>query len=159
MIPGLTIIPDFITKSEEEALLLRINGPWDVIYQNRAVREFGKPIYPEETEKDIPRWLAFLIYDKGIKGSFGYPPTHVSITKYEKGGYITPHIDKPGGGELISILSFLSDAEMVFTKEDNKLQVKVPRRSLLQLRGEARWGWKHELLPVLETRYSIIFRG
>jgi hypothetical protein len=49
---------------------------------------------------------------------------------------------------------------MVFKKKnlDNIVQ-ELYARSLVQMKDEIRNDWTHEILPVKNTRYSIVFRS
>jgi alkylated DNA repair dioxygenase AlkB len=74
---------------------------------------------------------------------------------------ILAHIDLPEGGEVITVLSLLSPATMVFRyrQTERMFSVPLPPRSLVQMRDEIRYNWTHEILPVESTRYSLVFRN
>lgn len=155
---GLKLIPEFISKKLEKEIIKNIPDVWHTIYSHRSVQEYGTPIYKGERENPIPINGHYLITEMMLREAFEDRPEHISVNRYRPGGFITAHIDKENGGEIITILSLGSDVIMVFKKGDHTEMIGVPARSLLQLSGEARWEWTHETLPTEELRYSIVFR-
>jgi alkylated DNA repair dioxygenase AlkB len=87
-------------------------------------------------------------------------PFGIAINKYKKGQKIAAHIDKPISGPIVSILSLGYSSTMIFKKKnlDDIVQELNPR-SLVQMKDEIRNEWTHEILPVKDTRYSIVFRS
>lgn len=64
------------------------------------------------------------------------------------------HIDTPSNGEITSIFTLLSDADLQMKKEtdqDPVYSVKLVPGSLRLLTGEARWKWQHRVLPSERT--------
>lgn len=57
-----------------------------------------------------------------------------------------------------TILSLMNEATMVFEKGKTKHSLVLPARSLVQMKDEIREQWLHSILPVKNTRYSIVFR-
>lgn len=48
---------------------------------------------------------------------------------------------------------------MVFSKNDEQYKITIPSRSIMQLKDEIRFEWKHSIEPVKLKRYSIVFRN
>jgi alkylated DNA repair protein alkB family protein 8 len=161
MISGLNLINDFITESQESELIVRLASEWRVSVPSggglRQVR-YGTDVYAKKLASEvIPEYLleyCRVIYSRGL---LDHEPRHVTINTYKPGSYIGPHIDKPDCGEVITILSVASDATMIMSK-DVSVEISLGRRSLIQLSGESRYDWKHEILPVEHCRYSLVFR-
>jgi alkylated DNA repair dioxygenase AlkB len=85
-------------------------------------------------------------------------PDSVSVNEYFSGQSITPHIDSKTSGKIITILSLMNEATMVFERNKEKHSLLLPARSLVQMKNEIREQWLHSIPPVKNTRYSIVFR-
>lgn len=163
--PGLCLHPDFLTESEEIELLMQIRfymplKPRLGCYDRNAVVRFGssKP-YNNMVDGKIPANLNWLCAKLVTQSYVPQNPDSITINEYYPGQAIKPHIDHVDGGPVITVLSLAAPATMVFTKsgEDN-LAVELPPRSLVQMRDAIRYDWQHEIKPVKELRYSIVFR-
>jgi alkylated DNA repair dioxygenase AlkB len=160
---GLKLITDFISEEEEKVILSNLAPPRKTTKSNllrNSIKRYGSSL-PYETNMVsdiIPNYLDKISQKIVECGYLEIKPNSVSINEYLKGNSIAPHIDTKTSGEVISILSLLSDATMVFTKENETFSIKLPIRSLVQMRGEIRYDWKHSVPPVKDTRYSIVFR-
>ena len=91
-------------------------------------------------------------------GYVSVKPDSVSINEYLTGQEITYHIDSKESGSVISVLSLLSPATMLFKNKHKTFNVEVLPRMLSQMSGEIRNLWQHAISPVKDTRYSIVFR-
>lgn len=162
---GLTLYGEFLTAAEEEALIAKINN----IEARRvatskfrtSVSRFGssRPYSSFVQSKVIPDYL--LAYTQRLVelGLVTQQPDSVSINEYDAGHTIAPHIDSRASGDVITVLSLDSSAVMRFTRPKHEpICVTLPQRSLVQMRGELRLIWEHEILPVPAHRYSIVFR-
>jgi alkylated DNA repair dioxygenase AlkB len=163
---GLKFIENFINENEEKSILeniakFRSDNP-------KLIASYGSfnhdSIYfGERYKKDsttIPDWISSL-FPKLIESNLLIEnPFGVAINQYKKGQKIGAHIDKPISGPIVTILSLRSSASMVFKRNGNKdLSIDLTPRSIIQIRDEIRNEWTHEILPVQETRTSIIFRS
>jgi len=75
---------------------------------------------------------------------FVQTPDQIIVNEYLPGQGIAAHVDcQPCFGETIASLTLGSGSEMQFTQGRKKIGVFLPRRSLIQLMGEARHDWKH----------------
>ena len=86
-------------------------------------------------------------------------PFGIAINKYNKGQKIAAHIDKAISGPIVTILSLGSSSIMVFKKGKEIINQELFQCSLVQMKDEIRNHWTHEILPVKNTRYSIVFRS
>ncbi len=163
---GLKFIPDFIGKDLEKSILeniskFRSNNP-------KLVASYGSfnhdSIYfGERYKKDsisIPNWISDLFPKLIEHNLLTENPFGIAINQYKKGQKIGAHIDKPISGPIVTILSLNSAATMVFKRSGyNNITVDLSPRSVIQIKDEIRNEWTHEILPVQETRISIIFRS
>jgi alkylated DNA repair dioxygenase AlkB len=85
-------------------------------------------------------------------------PDSITMNQYLAQQAILAHIDDPKGGKEVTVLSLLTPARLVFRKHDRVFTVDLPPRSLVQMRDEIRYNWTHEIEPVADTRYSLVFR-
>jgi alkylated DNA repair dioxygenase AlkB len=159
---GLVLVENFLTEKEELEIVSNI--PESKIIKNsgrNSIRRYGSNIpYKNQMQSDIIPDYLDNISDKIVKyGLLSIKPNSISINEYLKGNSITAHIDSIQSGSVITILSLLSDATMVFEYKDNIEQVVIPRLSLLQLKNDIRYKWTHAVLPVKNKRYSIVFRN
>ncbi|KAL6258325.1 hypothetical protein P5V15_010272 [Pogonomyrmex californicus] len=156
--PGLTLIENFITEEQEETLLKTLN--WDecesVLSQlkHRQVKHFGyefeygtNMINPDKPIAPIPQDYKFLqiLFDKhGHK----YIYDQLTINKYLPGQGIPSHIDTHSIFEdTILSLSLGSACIMNFKRNNKKIDIFLPARSLLIMSGEARYAWTHGICP------------
>lgn len=159
---GLVLIPDFLSEEDQLSILSNI-VPEVPIHKNtrNSIKRYGSDIpYKNQLESHIiPEYLND-ISDKIVSaGLLDTKPNSISINEYLVGNAIAPHIDSIESGPVITIVSLISDAIMEFTYNNNILQVNIPAKSLIQLKDEVRYKWRHSILPVKSKRYSIVFRN
>ena len=162
---GLSLTPEFLTAHEEQILLEKINN----IQRRRemsgtartSVSRFGSDQYygSNMQSKIIPDYLMECAERLVAQGLVPVLTDSISINEYNPGQVIPPHIDNLSAGLVITVLSLKSPATMRFTLEKQGLNIVLPPRSVVQIRGEIRNTWKHEILPVPAHRFSVVFRG
>jgi len=157
---GLSLFLDFISIEEEQELIKHI--PSTIAKKTKGrnnIQRFGSelPYKSSMICRVIPDYFNFII-DR-IEGLGCHRPDSVSTNEYLVGQSIVKHIDSETSGPVISVVSLLSDATMVFSKKGStSIPILLPARSLVQMKGEIRNDWFHEILPVESTRYSVVFR-
>lgn len=159
---GLVIVENFLTSYEELELVNNIPETPQISKQNRnSIRRYGSniPYKNQIVSTTIPDYLDKLCQKIVDEEYLPVKPNSVSINEYLIGNSIAPHIDSKESGEIITIISLLSDADMMFSLNDIHYIVHIPARSLMQLKNEIRYNWKHSILPVQAKRYSIVFRN
>lgn len=162
---GLALHPDFITESEEVELLMYIrlympSRPRVGVYDRNAIVRFGseKP-FKDVRDRKIPEVFNRLCIKLAQGRYTTTQPDSVTINEYYPGQAIKPHIDPRECGPVITVLSLAAPATMVFTKAGEAPRgVALPARSLVQMRDSIRYDWQHEIEPVRDLRYSIVFR-
>ena len=163
---GLSYIDNFISKDEHSSLINEI-----LFYREqnpKSIAGYGNNNYDsiyfgERYNKTPQKFPGFLneICDKLITQKILEEyPFGIAINQYQKGQKIGAHIDKPISGPIVTILSLGCESTIIFKKKDREdiVQVLAPT-SLVQIKNEIRNEWTHEILPVKDLRYSIIFRS
>ncbi len=152
-VSGLSLLPDFITETEERELLSVIDQrPWLADLQRR-VQHYGyrydytaRQVTADLYLGALPDWLQLLTTRLHFEGLFATPPDQVIVNEYHPGQGIAAHVDCiPCFGGTIASLSFGSGCLMDFThsKTAQKTSLFLPSRSLLLLQGDARYHWQH----------------
>lgn len=176
-ISGLSYIPNYITSEQERNLVQMIDSQSWLTDLKRRVQHYGYK-YDYKSRRidlsmkvgDLPDWLSAIakrLYDEGI---FKEIPDQVIVNEYEAGQGITPHIDcEPCFEDTIVSLSLLSSVYMDFSKGDEKIPLWLEPRSIIVLKDESRYDWKHGIASkksdnhngekmVRERRISLTFR-
>ena len=151
---------DVISVEEETELLNALveaeNKGTEI--NNRIGIRYGNSIYSNIKLEPIPKYLLDLCYKLIDKKILDVLPEDVSINIYYPGNKMLPHIDKIDAGPVITILSLLSDANLILTYGSKKEIVLLPSRSVIQLKDKYRTHWKHSIEKVNDKRISIVFR-
>lgn len=164
---GLVLIENSITE-EQEALLMN-DLVWDEEdsegvegkLKNRKVQHFGyeflygannvNPTCPL-IDKPIPKACLDIwktLETKAPKFA-GFRPDQLTVNRYEPGHGIPAHCDTHSCfDDPIVSLSLGSSIVMEFRQPDTSKHVSMflPRRSLLLISGESRFGWTHSITP------------
>lgn len=162
MIDGLTIYNDWIDEEKEKEILSLLPLTETVAgNQRNSIHRYGssKPYVNNVISGEIPPYLRVLGERLVIDGLLSKEPDSISINEYLPGQKIDYHVDSPESGQVISVLSLAGAATINFSNSTTIMEKQLPPRSLLQMRGPARWEWKHSISPVLEKRWSIVFRN
>lgn len=172
-IAGLELYPGWIGESHEVELLSQLGpaGRRASGTQRNRIERYGPGVpdsgYTEAQHYDpvIPAPLLELGARLALEHVMDLPDA-ITVGWYLPGQSMRPHVDSIKAGEVIAILALASSAVMRFTPgpwpSDHPIpptvDVEFSRRMLLVMRGEARWQWLHEILPVAAERVSIVFR-
>lgn len=160
---GLHVIDDVIDDETERNLLNELK--WDdepiTALKNRKVQHFGfefiygannvdptKPL----NDKPIPQlcdkiWSSL---ETRCPQFSTFRPDQLTVNRYEPGHGIPSHVDTHSCFEdPIMALSLGSSTTMEFKNPESGQNVNVclPRRSLLIMSGESRYGWTHGIVP------------
>jgi alkylated DNA repair dioxygenase AlkB len=162
----LALIPEFISAEEEQTLITCIEAGIPTGHKRHhvkgrnVVQRWGSavPYSNDRLSATIPAHFEFLLDRLVEQKLVEIRPDSITLNQYLKKQVILPHIDAPAGGAVITVLSLVTPATMVFTHEERSFSVELPPRSLVQMRDEIRYNWKHEICPVADTRYSLVFR-
>lgn len=159
---GLIIIENFINQEEESLLVSNFKETKikKISKGRNNIQRFGPnaPYKGNLISRTIPEYFNFILNRLEEQKLVDYKPTSITINEYHIGQGIAPHIDNNQSGDVITILSLLSDAIMVFSKKKENFNVELKSRSLCQMKDNIRYDWNHEIKPVTKKRYSIVFR-
>ena len=162
---GCTYLPEFISQEEERELIPKLmvsSHTTAYTHPGRSrVQRYGskKPYNNYMISETIPPHFVVLGERLVAQELIDQQPDSVTINEYLKGDVIQAHVDAIGAGPVITVLSLGSSATMLIRRNSISYTVLLAPRSLIQLRGESRYKWTHEILPVNATRYSVVFRN
>ncbi len=156
-ISGLQYFPEYISEAEEQQLLALVEShPW-MHELRRRVQHYGycydyrrRSIKQSMALGGLPDWLNTLGHHFYEDGFFTEIPDQVIINEYLPGMGIAPHVDcEPCFKGTILSLSLESACVMDFTHVHTGAAqaMLLQPRSLLVLKGEARYDWKHGIAP------------
>jgi alkylated DNA repair dioxygenase AlkB len=163
-IPGLIVVPNFISGPGEAALLSIVDAnPWMGGMQRR-VQHYGyiydykrRTVDPSMRLGALPDWAGVVAERLHDDGWIAAAPDQMIVNEYLPGQGIAPHIDcEPCFGDTVLSLSLGSDCvmDLIHTRSGAKIPVRLPRRSLLVMRGEARYTWQHGIAPRKTDRFA-----
>lgn len=155
-IDGLGLYPEFINEEEEGRLLEEIDHAVWLTDLKRRVQHYGfrydyraRRVGSEDAIDAIPDWMVFLHDRLRTRSLIDFVPDQAIVNEYLVGQGIAPHIDcEPCFGDTIVSISLGGQCVMDFQrtqlgKAADKVPLLVPRRALLIMKEEARYGWYH----------------
>jgi len=159
-ISGLNVHFDFISKEEEKQLLLNIDKNEWLSDLKRRVQHFGYK-YDYKARRidksffigEIPNWMNFLCDRLQEKQLISFKPDQAIINEYIDDQGIAAHIDcEPCFGDTIISISLSGGCVMNFqrdvnTKEQDKIPLLIPPRTLIVMTKESRFNWYHGIPP------------
>lgn len=179
-IPGLVVLPEFISQHDEQellALLERDGGAhWKNTVKARQVQHFGFEFSYETRRCDERAPLvemppAMRALTARIPATLLDAPDQITVNEYKPGQGIAAHIDTHSAfTDAIASLSLENEIVMEFRHPDGRLEsVLCQPRSLLVMTGAARYEWTHAIPPRMfdvidgervdrKRRVSITFR-
>lgn len=154
-IKGLKYIPNYIDIVTEKKLIQEIDERTWINDLKRRVQHYGYK-YDYRARRidlsmrigDLPNWANDIAIRLKEDGYFNNIPDQVIVNEYLPGQGISPHIDcEPCFEDTIISLSLASDATMMFTNEktNEKVPVILRKRSLVILKEDSRYIWKHSI--------------
>lgn len=160
MIPGLQLISDFVSLEQQHELLATIDSlPWRNDLERR-VQHYGWVYDYKRRAVDasmylgpLPSWALQLATRLRDEGSMAKLPDQLIVNEYVPGQGIAKHVDcKPCFGPVVASLSLGSATTMVLQRgrEPDKLELRLPIRSLLILAEDARYVWSH-MIPARQS--------
>jgi alkylated DNA repair dioxygenase AlkB len=175
---GLLYIPHYISQPHHVFLIEKIDTqPWrgdlarrtqhyGYVYDYRA-----KSVDPGSYLGDLPPWLQRIAVQLATDGLISKAPDQAIINEYTPGQGIASHIDCiPCFEDVVISLSLAAPIVMDLKQKDRQVPILLEPRSLLVLRGEARYQWTHGIVKrqqdrvngtiiERERRLSITFRN
>jgi alkylated DNA repair dioxygenase AlkB len=170
---GLVYAPEFLTESEERALLEGIaatdlrEAQYKEYTAKRRVASFGAGYdFSEQELTPAPTIAPFLLPLRDrVAAWLSVPPQqfgYALVAEYRPGTRLGWHRDVPQF-EIVAGVSLAAPARMRFreyppVKRGRILTLDLAPRSAYVLRDDVRWKWQHAIAPTRELRYSITFR-
>jgi alkylated DNA repair dioxygenase AlkB len=160
-VAGLEYFPNYISMAEQASLLALLDPQVWLTDLKRRVQHYGyrydyksRSVAADLYLGPLPDWAASLATQLHTQGLSEQPPDQLIINEYQPGQGISPHVDcVPCFGESVLALSLASAAVMVFTQVQGAQQqvpILLELCSLVVMRGEARYQWKHSI-PARKT--------
>ncbi|KAI9327020.1 oxidoreductase [Zopfochytrium polystomum] len=151
-------------EEDEKKLLEQLeNEKWNNALTRRTIHygyEYKYRNRKVEKCEDIPEWLTEIT--KKLETISGEKMNQIIINEYTRKQGITKHIDAQNVfGDTIVGLSLNDECIMDFKNGNERESVKLERRSLLIMTGEARNKWTHCINPKkqnFDRRISITWR-
>ncbi len=169
-IPGLVYMRDFLSETEEQDLVRRIDlCDWNEELKRR-VQHYGwrydykaRQVSSDMRLGPLPEWADHIARRLVRKGLLSDAPDQVIVNEYVGKQGISKHIDSRSFADGIATISLLESWEMVFRKQDGKRQQsrqhsdgvrdmnmkpvrqRLDRRSAMIMTGDARYRWTHEI--------------
>jgi len=172
LIAGLDYREEFITASEESALIERLSALDLAPFRfhgwlgNRKTQSFGWRYDFDDASftrtEPIPEWLGRL-QRKAAELAATEPDefAHALLARYDPGAGIGWHRDRPQFEKVVGI-SLGSPATLRFRQRTasgfRRASIEVEPRSAYLLSGAARHDWEHSIAPAKSLRFSITFR-
>jgi len=177
-ISGLLYIPYYSSQQHHDFLIETIEAqPWrgdlarrtqhyGYVYDYRA-----KSVDPASRLGDLPAWLQRIALQLAADGLMSRAPDQAIINEYAPGQGIASHIDcVPCFDDVVTSLSLAAPVVMDLKYKEQHVPILLEPRSLLVLRGEARYHWTHgiakrqqdivnETVIPRERRLSVTFRN
>lgn len=166
-ISGLNVQFEFISKEEEKQLLLDIDKNDWLSDLKRRVQHYGYKYDYKARRVDqsffigeIPSWINFLRDRLQEKQLISFKPDQAIINEYVDDQGIAAHIDcEPCFGDTIISISLAGQCVMNFqreanTKEQDKLPLLIPPRTLIVMTNESRFNWYHGIPPRATDRFN-----
>jgi alkylated DNA repair dioxygenase AlkB len=165
MIPGLILLDRYLSAEAEADLLRHIDGEIWLTDLKRRVQHYGYRYDYRSRSIDasmhlgpLPAWAQPLADRLHTDGLMPAVPDQLIVNEYHPGQGIAPHVDcVPCFTRTIVSISLGSPCVMTFEKlrAGDRLDVLLEPGSLLIMRDEARFQWKHGIA----ARKSDIYDG
>ncbi len=154
-LPGLFLYPDFIDEAREKLLLNEIDRQTWIVDYVRRLQYYG---YRNELDKPydlipfpipMPPLIYQLSHEIVEQKILLQQPDQVIINEYLPGEGIKPHKDRAYYENQICGVNLGSGCIIRFIKGKNEqvIDIEIPRRSLYVMQDDARKKWKHGIPP------------
>ena len=155
-VPGLTYARDFLSESEEAALIAEIDRNDWIGDLSRRVQHYGWRYNYKARQVDrsnylgpLPKWAEFIVDRLVSSGLVPQRPDQLIVNEYIGDQGIGKHSDSESFADGIATISLLESWEMIFRRKPLKCKRTVAqmleRRSVAVMSGASRWRWTHEI--------------
>ncbi|XP_038074327.1 alpha-ketoglutarate-dependent dioxygenase alkB homolog 4-like [Patiria miniata] len=180
--PGVTVVPEFVSKEEEAELVRTIDAsPWKPSQSGRVKQDYGPKV---NFKRRKLKTAGFTGLPSFIKPFVERMNEHESLSDFipveqcnldyrpERGSAIDPHLDDSWlWGERLVTINLISGTYLDMTpiqspgNEDTRttpvsVRIPLPPRSLLVLSGPARHQWNHGIRreAIVSRRIAVTLR-
>ncbi|AFZ18602.1 alpha-ketoglutarate-dependent dioxygenase AlkB [Allocoleopsis franciscana] len=163
-VSGIVYISNYLNKDEQDNLIRIIDQQDWSIKDQRRIQEYGyKYDYKDGSFVasthlgNLPDWAQNVAVRLAEDGFMVNVPEQVIVNEYQPGQGIVSHTDCiPCFGNTIITLSLGSECVMNFTHSQTQKEVGILLQagSLLIFKGEARYIWKHGIVPRKRDNYK-----
>ena len=159
-VPGLTYARNFLSESEEEALVREIDrNDWNTDLPRR-VQHYGwrydykaRKVEPSMYIGPLPKWAECFAERLVSKKLVPQRPDQLIVNEYIENQGIGKHSDSKSFADGIATISLLDSWEMIFREKSSKGKEKakgivkqmLERRSVAVMSGPSRSRWTHEI--------------
>ena len=162
------MIENFVNEDEEQQLvqLIDTRKPWVPSQEGRRKQDYGPKVSFLKKKVSVGNFGGFPSFAVDLFGRMlskhpglfdMFAPVEFCLLEYtpERGSYIRPHYDDMWiWGDRLVTVNLLSETALRLTREFRippyEIIIKMPARSLIVIRGEARYDWHHSI-----NRYDI----
>lgn len=147
---GLALQPDVITPEKEQEIISWLDTRAWSMELARRTQHYGygynyrsKKLVPGPVLEGPVLEISQLLQSCGLMN-----PVQCIVNEYTRNQGIAAHIDNLTFGPMVVGLSVGEDAVMIFertTPTVERFECFLPRRSIVQLSGPARYEWKHSI--------------
>ena len=155
-VPGVTLLLDFLTHDQEAALLAHVDrpkAPWEHLARRRVLHEgyrFDYHTRAADAAHPLPPFappvaeaaarIVALPACACLDGAFD----QLTVNDYAQGAGIASHVDTHSAfAPVLASLSLAGSCVLELRRGEERRGLFLPRRSLLLLAQEARYGWAH----------------
>ena len=137
---GLTVIPEFLSRTEEAEL-------WQTLDPENWRADWTTKIYGDKHLAPMPAWGTKLLNKLVRADHIGGPMNHLRVHLYRPGEGIEQHKDVDSWGDVIVSLSLGCPVPFRFFRPSDGAAhtVWLEPRTLLIMRGDARFEWHHQI--------------
>ena len=155
-VPGLTYARDFLSESEEAALIAEINRNDWIGDLSRRVQHYGWRYNYKARRVDrsnylgpLPKWAEFIVDRLVSSGLVPQRPDQLIVNEYIGDQGIGKHSDSESFADGIATISLLESWEMIFRDKvsngNRKFIQRLDQRSVAVMSGASRSQWTHEI--------------
>nr|XP_058948191.1 alpha-ketoglutarate-dependent dioxygenase alkB homolog 4-like isoform X1 [Pocillopora verrucosa] len=173
---GITVIQNFINEIEEETIVADIEKTvWKPSQSGRRKQDFGPQVNFKKRKLKLNNFTGLPQFSKVLVERMwrtvpllsDFQPVELCNLEYtpDRGSSIDPHFDDFWvWGERLVTVNLLSDSLLTFSVSGDtsniEVSVPMPRRSLIIVRGPARYEWKHAIKrqDILSRRIAVTLR-
>ena len=158
-VPGLHVQSDVLPEDLEKMIMSELDQKtWSSSLSRRTIHQgyvypySGGSLQKTDPIEGLLKHLAIYLRENNIMGKNvqtgeGITPDQVIVNEYLKDQSIGAHTDRKDFGPVVVAFSLNADTNFIFRNPltNQKVELYVPRRSIMIMTGESRNVWTHEI--------------